>query len=141
MSYSQSELDQLVRKRAHDRCEYCGMHQSLQGATFHIEHITPRSKGGLTIADNLALSCPGCNLKKSDKLEAIDPETGSANQLFSPRIQSWTSHFRWEAHLLVGTTPIGRATVSALDLNHRRRQKIRQAEQRFGLFPPDRHSE
>jgi hypothetical protein len=31
----------------------------------------------------------------------------------------------------------GRATIAALDLNHERRIRIRQAEQMFGLFPPD----
>ena len=33
------DLLELVRARAGDRCEYCRMHQSLQGATFHVEHV------------------------------------------------------------------------------------------------------
>ena len=39
-------------------------------------------------------------------------------------------------HEVVALTAIGRATVAALDLNHERRLRIRQAEQMFGLFPP-----
>lgn len=35
------DLAAVVRERAAGRCQYCLMHQSLQGATFHIEHITP----------------------------------------------------------------------------------------------------
>ena len=44
----------MVRSRAGNRCEYCQMHQSLQGATFHVEHISPRASGGLSTPDNLA---------------------------------------------------------------------------------------
>src|ERR1043166_3917240 len=46
-----------VRDRAANRCQYCLMHQSLQGATFHVEHIIPKSKGGSSDLPNLALAC------------------------------------------------------------------------------------
>lgn len=46
----------LVRERAAGRCQYCLMHQSLQGATFHIEHIIPQAKGGSSELPNLALA-------------------------------------------------------------------------------------
>ncbi|HEV3039470.1 MAG TPA: HNH endonuclease [Candidatus Angelobacter sp.] len=32
------------------------MHESLQGATFHVEHIIPKSKGGESSLENLAFS-------------------------------------------------------------------------------------
>jgi len=54
MTPSQAEIFRLVRERAGDRCEYCRMHQALQGATFHLEHITPGSCGGATALENLA---------------------------------------------------------------------------------------
>jgi len=111
------------------------MDQSLQGTTFHVEHITPTSRGGLTILENLAWSCPGCNLRKSDHLEAIDPESGLSVPLFHPRLHSWAEHFRWHGYTLRGTSPTGRATIEALELNHPRRIRIRQAEEMFGLFP------
>jgi len=38
------ELARLVRERAGDRCQYCLMHQSLQAASCHVEHILPSSK-------------------------------------------------------------------------------------------------
>jgi hypothetical protein len=39
-------LEVQVELRAGGRCEYCQMYQSLQGATFHVEHIVPRCRGG-----------------------------------------------------------------------------------------------
>ena len=132
---SWSELVAQVFERAGSRCEYCRMHQSLQGGTFHVEHILPSSRGGPTELDNLALACPACNSKKSDHTHAVDPETGAPVCLFHPRRDQWQAHFEWQEHQVVGRTPIGRATVRHLDLNHWRRILIRQAEEVFGLFP------
>lgn len=56
--------------------------------------------------------------------------------LFNPRQSRWEEHFKWEGFRLVGLTPTGRATSSALKLNHPRRLLIREAETMFGLFPP-----
>ena len=130
------ELTIAVRRRAADRCQYCLMHQSLQGATFHIEHIVPRSKGGKTQSTNLALACPSCNLHKSDYTTAIDRESGQIVPMFNPVQNRWLDHFSFAGLQIMGLTPIGRATVQALRLNHPRRLRIRVAEQRFGLFPP-----
>ncbi len=133
---SWGEIVRLVEARAKGRCEYCGMHQSLQGATFHVEHVIPSSRGGASNLDNLAWCCPACNLRKSNRIEGLDPETGRLTRLFNPRRQPWSELFRWEGHELIGHTPAGRATVLMLDLNHSRRILIRRAEELFGLFPP-----
>jgi hypothetical protein len=69
---------------------------------------------------------------------AIDPETGVSVSLFHPVRQAWSDPFRFSGHRIEGSTPIGRAAVAALDLNHLRRQRIRAVEQRFGLYPPIR---
>jgi hypothetical protein len=131
-----AEVMRLVEERANGRCEYCRMHQALQGATFHVEHVRPRSRGGSSDIDNLAWCCPGCNLHKADRVEAHDPETGADVPLFHPRLDDWPEHFLWQGRLLIGRTPTGRATIAALDLNHARRELIRQAEGLFGWFPP-----
>jgi hypothetical protein len=112
------------------------MHQSLQGATFHVEHIVPRSRSGSSDIENFAWCCPSCNLHKADRLEVIDPLDGSSAPLFNPRQDLWSDHFAWNGDELIGKTPTGRGTVIALELNHLRRRKIRQAEMLFGLFPP-----
>ena len=124
-----------IRHRAQRRCEYCRMSQSLQGATFHVEHIVPRSRGGSTTDENLALACPGCNLRKADQVAAVDPVTDSEVALFHPRHDLWADHFEWDGIRLLGISAVGRATLAALDMNHARRLRIREVETQFGLFP------
>ena len=133
---SRAETVRTVETRARGRCEYCGMHQSLQGGTFHVEHVVPSSRGGALDLDNLAWCCPACNFHKSDRLQAADPETGEVVPLLNPRRDPWHAHFRWEGFRVMGQTAVGRATVQVLDLNHPRRLLIREAEEVFGLFPP-----
>lgn len=137
---SWSETERLVRERAASRCEYCRMHQSLQGATFHIEHIIPSAKGGPSTFDNLALACPSCNLRKSDLTEALDPQSGQLVSLFHPRKDTWAENFEWDEFRVAGLTAVGRATIATLDFNHERRLRIRDAERLFDLFPPEETS-
>lgn len=136
MTPSWAETCRRAAARASGRCEYCRMHQALQGATFHVEHATPTSAGGADALDNLALACPSCNLKKADRTAAPDPDTGAGVPLFNPRRDRWSDHFVWDGPRVVGRTPTGRATVATLDLNHPRRVMIRRAEEYFALFPP-----
>lgn len=112
------------------------MHQSLQGATFHVEHCIPQSRGGLSQFDNLAWACPSCNLHKSDRVEVPLPDSNVRVPLFNPRTNEWHDHFCWNGYELAGLTDIGHATVEALFLNQERRIRIRQAEELFELFPP-----
>lgn len=49
------------------KCVLCGRTVK-DGAILHIDHITPISKGGKTIPENLRTLCSDCNLGKSDKL-------------------------------------------------------------------------
>lgn len=112
------------------------MSQSLQGATFHFEHILPLTCGGTTVSENLALACPGCNLHKSDRSHAIDPGTDVSAPLYHPRQHLWSDHFAWQGTKVIGLSPTGRATILALDFNHSRRLRVRDAEAVFGLFPP-----
>ena len=118
---SRRERERYVETRAAGRCEYCRMHQSLQGATFHVEHIVPLSRGGQPQLDNLAWAFPSCNLHKANRVATLDPDTGNQVPLFHPRSDNWEMHFRWDSYELVGQTPIGRATIAALHLNHLRR--------------------
>lgn len=112
------------------------MHQVLQGATFHVEHVVPRSRGGSSERNNLAWCCPSCNLHKSDRIAVPAFGPGEPVPLFNPREESWHVHFQWEGHHLVGRTAMGQATIRLLELNHPRRILIRKAEQLLGLFPP-----
>ena len=67
---------------------------------------------------------------------AIDPVTGEEVRLFHSIQQRWSEHFRFKGYEMEGWTAIGRATVAMLDLNHIRRQRIRQVEEAFGLYHP-----
>lgn len=133
---SWSGIEQDVARRAAGRCEYCRMHQSLQGATFHVEHVIPRSRGGASDLDNLAWACPSCNLHKSNRVEVRSADDPEMISLFNPRADNWHDHFRWNGDIVLGLTSCGRATIEALLLNHERRIRIRQAEAVFDLFPP-----
>lgn len=48
-----ASLRRLVIQRADNRCEYCGLSQLGQAATFHIDHVIPVVVDGSTTADNL----------------------------------------------------------------------------------------
>jgi hypothetical protein len=132
-----AETVRLVEARAGGRCEYCRMHQALQGATFHVEHIIPISHSGLSEPDNLAWACPGCNLRKSDRILLADADSLVSVPLFHPRRDRWSEHFRWQGYQVVGLPPVGRATVWALDLNHARRLLIRQPKSCLPGFLPN----
>jgi hypothetical protein len=110
---------QLVRKRSCGRCEYCHSLERTQATPFTIEHLLPQSLGGSDEADNLALACQRCNLRRYNFMEGLDPETQAMVSLFNPRSQDWAEYFIWSSDGLriLGVTPIGRATCSRLDMN------------------------
>ncbi|MBS1808741.1 MAG: HNH endonuclease [Acidobacteria bacterium] len=128
-------LRKLVIRRAKNRCEYCGLSQAGQEATFHIDHILPLASGGKTTADNLALACVSCSLRKSARERAADPQTGKEVALFHPRRDQWAAHFRWEGVQLLGLTATGRATIAILELNRTLILAIREEEIILGRHP------
>ncbi len=68
-----------------------------------------------------------------------DPESGHPVRLFNPRYQVWNDHFEWQESglIIAGTTPIGRATVEALQLHRAHLVRARRVWIRFGCHPPD----
>lgn len=111
------DIQTLVRQRAKCLCEYCHASEQWQYVEFTIEHIIPLTKNAADAIDNLALACFHCNRQKSNKTTAIDSDSGVEVTLFNPRIDIWSEHFIWSADKLyiIGLTPIGKATVAALD--------------------------
>ena len=97
-----AHLHRVVARRARGCCEYCGLSQDGQEARLHIDHVMPIVHGGETVAENLALACVSCSLRKAAKQCALDPETGDEASLFNPRIDSWESHFRWDGVRVLG---------------------------------------
>jgi hypothetical protein len=129
-------LRRLVIQRANNRCEYCGISQVGQVATFHLDHIVPRVAGGETTAENLALACVSCSLRKGSRQNLRDMETGQVVPIFNPRQQEWKEHFAWDGVRVVGLTATGRATLQALTLNRLTMLAIRTEEVLLGRHPP-----
>jgi hypothetical protein len=129
------KLRKLVIQRASNRCEYCGLSQEGQEATFYIDHIIPVSAGGESIPENLALACVSCSLRKAARETAVDPLSGEEVSLYHPRQDTWNEHFHWDGVYLVGLTAIGRATLDTLQMNRRLILAIRAEEVRLGRHP------
>lgn len=136
MSYIAADLRRAVIARAGNRCEYCGLSQQGQAATFHVDHVVPLAQKGPTTLENLALACVACSLYKGAKQEAHDPQSDELVQLFNPRKQSWDEHFGWEGEQIIGRSDIGRATVEALRMNRPIMLAIRAEERLIGRYPP-----
>jgi len=113
-------LRELVAAEAGYRCGYCLTDQRVSGAQMHIEHLSPRARGGGSEQSNLWLSCAWCNSYKGTLTDELDPDTGRLVALFNPRTQRWSKHFAWseDGTRILGLTPSGRATVDALRLNN-----------------------
>lgn len=56
------------RPKVYDRdkgiCRYCGAQQHTE---YSVDHVIPKSQGGLSHIDNLVLSCKSCNSKKGKR--------------------------------------------------------------------------
>lgn len=105
-------------------------------AAHEVDHFVAQKHGGATEAENLALSCTLCNMRKGSDLASIDPETGALTALYHPRRERWSEHFRIEAGRFVPLTPAERVTVRLLQLNHRDRVVERELLIAAGLIRP-----
>ncbi len=119
-SYIAVALRQRVAEAARFRCGYCLTSQRIIGPLLEIDHIIPEARGGTSDEENLCLACPMCNSRKANRQEAVDSESQVTVPLFNPRTERWDEHFEWvEAGAVMrGKTPQGRATVTALQMNH-----------------------
>ena len=93
MSRISKKLSSEIRSDAKNRCGYCLGEQKYILAWLEIEHISPRSKGGKNVRENLWLACTYCNTFKSSQTHGIDPKTKKLVALFNPRKQKWKKHF------------------------------------------------
>lgn len=54
-----------VLARDGNRCQYCGRH--LPGHQLSLDHVRPRSRGGMTTWENVVCACLRCNIKKGGR--------------------------------------------------------------------------
>jgi len=73
-----------VFARDDHRCQYCG------GVADSIDHIVPKSRGGLHVWENVAAACRRCNLDKRDR---TPDEAGMklAKRPHTPRELAWVT--------------------------------------------------
>src|SRR5688572_18516230 len=104
-------LRQLVRDRAGNRCEYCGLPADFTDAPFQVDHIIAEKHHGPTNADNLSWSCLYCNSFKGPNIAGWSDEEQTVVRLFHPRRDEWYEHFAWDGPRLQGLTTIGHVTI------------------------------
>ncbi len=136
--YISQEVRQQLAQEVGHWCGYCLSDELLSGISLTIEHIIPTAKGGSNSLDNLWLACRPCNEHKGIQTHATDPITNEHVPLYNPRIQLWHEHFAWsdDTTEMVGLTPIGRATIIALQLNRPLLIKARRRWKVVGWHPP-----
>ena len=133
-----AELKRQVIADAGHLCGYCHSDEELTGISLSVEHILPVAAGGLTVRENLWLSCRTCNELKGTQTHIPDPETHEVVTVFNPRADRWVEHFVWSADgaTIIGRTPTGRATVTALQLNRLLLVSARRRWVFVGWHPP-----
>ncbi|MBO0730843.1 MAG: HNH endonuclease [Acidimicrobiaceae bacterium] len=84
------------------RCQYCG------ASAENIDHVVPRSKGGMHSWDNVVAACRPCNSRKRDRL-LEDSGMHLRRKPVAPRTRTWilavTGAMRpdWEPYLPAAT--------------------------------------
>jgi 5-methylcytosine-specific restriction endonuclease McrA len=99
-----------IFKRDRFTCQYCGCQPGKEELT--IDHVTPRSRGGVSNWENCVLACVECNSRKADNLPAEarmplikQPERPKWRPLYATRgerFRSWSkflSEAYWEVEL------------------------------------------
>jgi 5-methylcytosine-specific restriction endonuclease McrA len=71
-----------VFARDDHRCQYCGDHAD------SIDHVTPRSRGGQHVWENVVAACRACNIRKRDRL-LEETTMYLARRPSAPRALAW----------------------------------------------------
>jgi hypothetical protein len=139
-AYVPEGVRRRVAEAAGQQCGYCQTQEQFVCYLLHIEHIIPVAAGGSSMEENLWLACCVCNNAKGTLTRGADPDTGADVPLFNPRTQAWSEHFTWspDGTEVIGTSPVGRATVRALQLNTPLRVETRRRWVDVGWHPPAR---
>jgi len=71
-----------------NRCQYCG--RGFQRAELNLDHVVPRSRGGITTWENVVCSCVACNLRKGGRT----PDEAGMKLLRVPARPKWSPFHR-----------------------------------------------
>ena len=72
-----------VFKRDHYACQYCGLQPG--GEELTIDHVIPRSQGGVSTWENCVLACLACNKRKANR----NPQQASLRLCKQPVRPAW----------------------------------------------------
>lgn len=75
-----------IYARDRNRCQYCG--QRFPRSELNLDHVIPRSRGGLSVWENVVCSCHACNRRKGGRL----PEEAGMKLVRKPRRPEWTPY-------------------------------------------------
>src|SRR5437763_4230441 len=81
-----SRLNIYARDR--NTCQYCG--RTPARAELNLDHVVPRSRGGMTTWENVVCSCVGCNLQKGGRT----PDEAHMKLTGAPVRPRWTPCLR-----------------------------------------------
>lgn len=94
-------------------CQYCFKHFHHKHLT--LDHVIPKSKGGLATWENSVIACRDCNNKKSNKLikPKMEPRQPSYFELVNKRKKfplvvgdlSWNKYLGWDDDLVIIGSP------------------------------------
>ena len=99
---------------------------------FHVEHIVARQHGGRSEPEIWRWRVAAAISTRGRTSPALIPTAARLVPLFHPRQHRWSEHFAWEGTIIVGLTPIGRATVELLAMNKWERVEVRENLQSLG---------
>ena len=73
-----------IYSRDQNRCQYCG--KQFSRAELNLDHVVPRSQGGLSVWENVVCSCLRCNRLKGGRM----PAAAGMHLIRHPRRPQWT---------------------------------------------------
>ena len=74
--YKAKEKKEKLRKRQRNKCYWCGEqmnNRQYDRREITLDHIVPKSKGGLAVRENLVAACRECNERRGN-MDATDFE-------------------------------------------------------------------
>ncbi len=80
-----------IYKRDHHTCQYCGAQPPIEELT--IDHVVPRSRGGISSWENCALACLACNASKADRTL----QQAGMRLLQQPKRPRWRPLYSWHS--------------------------------------------
>lgn len=81
-----------VAKRDHLTCQYCGIQPGWDAIT--IDHVLPRSQGGVSSWTNCVAACVSCNARKADRT----PDQAAMHLRKKPERPEWKPLYAMHGH-------------------------------------------